>query len=769
MKYNYILRKSQLAFTAQKNSNQKTKESEQETPSEDNHKDSFKNSMGDVFDCLDVLKIPNLTPTATTLESPPAMAFVTGSTGLIGSLLVRTLLIHRKKLNIPGGVVLLCRPKRNRSGKERIQYQFQNDPMFSFLLEEDFEKLVHIIEGEVTSPNLGMSDDSLQYLSSLNVTHAFHVAASVSFVQPLDNAAESIITSSLQMQTLAKTGFLHPAKYIHFSTAFVHGECTADIVTEEVFDIERSGKYNAQAIYESMMGTQSLAWDAMRNFKFPNTYTFAKSICEHLLLQNEGLNKDTIIIRPSIVGPSISYPYEGWCGNKPSTLVAAACLYLKFQWSLWCFGKINVSVVPVDVVVNFTIRKAFEEMVERELGNDVSTRSDSSDEETLVIHSNDSTIMNGHMNGNQNESSELHSKQIYNVTWDYHSLQSHTFQWCDFASVLTHTGRLGGYLGSFTAYVTLFVAQNLKLSKENHTYFHKLLVIWPYKCVLWLVQSLGFKGISKSLEQMGPFLDLPLLFYHFCNHNFRFESELVAPNEYSGERYMVNCVLAAEDFMSKYNQRQNQRKNLPTADNNLASSKALIAGKRHQPFTSDVWWAMTQPDGNTFIRMAGWILIKILRYTATEVTVDMESFSSYLESHNHPPSIVLAPTHRSLFDFLVISFVCFSLPEIGLAIPHIAAADDFERIPLLGWFARGAQAFFIRRGKGKEDPRLKEEILELKRLRTCQNRKMVLEVFLEGKRSRDRRFVTPKTGLLRYVRVTLMMMMIIMLCNDNYF
>jgi len=167
--------------------------------------------------------------------------------------------------------------------------------------------------------------------------------------------------------------------------------------------------------------------------------------------------------------------------------------------------------------------------------------------------------------------------------------------------------------------------------------------------------------------------------------------------------------------------------------------------------------------------MAGWILIKILRYTATEVTVDMESFSSYLESHNHPPSIVLAPTHRSLFDFLVISFVCFSLPEIGLAIPHIAAADDFERIPLLGWFARGAQAFFIRRGKGKEDPRLKEEILELKRLRTCQNRKMVLEVFLEGKRSRDRRFVTPKTGLLRYVRVTLMMMMIIMLCNDNYF
>jgi len=70
-------------------------------------------------------------------------------------------------------------------------------------------------------------------------------------------------------------------------------------------------------------------------------------------------SSDTIILRPSIVGPSAVTPWEGWAGNRPSTFVAAACLYLKNQWSLWSFGARQISVIPVDIASRFILQKSF--------------------------------------------------------------------------------------------------------------------------------------------------------------------------------------------------------------------------------------------------------------------------------------------------------------------------------------------------------------------------------------------------------------------------
>jgi hypothetical protein len=94
----------------------------------------------------------------------------------------------------------------------------------------------------------------------------------------------------------------------------------------------------------------------MNDLRFHNSYTFSKCICEHLLLQGD---VDTIIIRPSIVGPAVESPFEGWAGAKPSTLVAAACLYLSYQWNIWCFGSDLVPCIPVDILSRFIVAKAF--------------------------------------------------------------------------------------------------------------------------------------------------------------------------------------------------------------------------------------------------------------------------------------------------------------------------------------------------------------------------------------------------------------------------
>ena len=81
---------------------------------------------------------------------------------------------------------------------------------------------------------------------------------------------------------------------------------------------------------------------------------------------------------------------------------------------------------------------------------------------------------------------------------------------------------------------------------------------------------------------------------------------------------------------------------------------------------------------------------------------------------------------------------------MGLELPYIIAADDFERLPVLGIISKLLGALFVRRGRGRKDPSLEASLDEL-------STNSVIELFIEGSRSRDRRFLRPKTGVLRYL------------------
>lgn len=173
-----------------------------------------------------------------------------------------------------------------------------------------------------------------------------------------------------------------------------------------------------------------------------------------------------------------------------------------------------------------------------------------------------------------------------------------------------------------------------------------------------------------------------------------------------------------------------------------------LAGREHSDGKSDALWAAHAPDGNWAIRGGAYTLRKALRRMADSVTFDRPSFERAGRMANDDTLFVIVPTHRSYMDFLVCSYLFFARADLGIPIPHIAAAEEFSRIPILGWLFQQTQAFYIKRGVGREDPDLNRKIQELVQ------RRQTLEFFIEGTRSRSRQFMKPRRGLLRAIQQT---------------
>jgi alkyldihydroxyacetonephosphate synthase len=683
--------------------------------------------------------------------------FITGATGFVGSMLLRDLLLRRKSLNIQE-IIVLCRAKRNKSPRNRIETLLSGD-MFSFVAEDVKKSMIRIVEGDVTKENGGLCDADLAMITNdSKVTHVFHCAASVSFTQSLPDAARCNIFSSLQMKKITQQLKCRSAKFVHVSTAFVHGGSTGTVsrpLREELYSL---GNYEPARLYSSMLGTQFYASNAMYELGFHNTYTFSKCICEHLLLQ-ESAAEHTLIIRPSIVGPAIESPYEGWAGSTPSTIVAASCLYLSYQWNLWSFGNHQVPCIPIDVLSGFILGKAFsdasisdssedESSKDGEASNDGPSSSDGSYEKIPHLSLSTGVLATSKLCGSR-------CQRIFNATWNDSSPKTSMFTWLQFTVSMMQMGAVLGYFTRPTAYIGIAFAGKIvpwaSLSTETFRCFHKFVIEIPFNSAL---RAFEYVGINCSqMMSLSPFLDLPVLFYPFMNNSFHFESSLTAPSTFDGSRYMFSCTTAAHKFME-----QSKHRDARKTDQSLSKLSSVpylcVGGALHRPLCSDAWWALTLPRGNIFVRVAGWLIAKVFRIICTEVTVDSNSFSAaasvWSSSENDRVTIVLAPTHRSFLDFIVLSYIAFSIPELQIDIPFIAAADEFEKVPIIGWLSSRLRAFFVRRDRKHEDPRLRESLVSIKKLTKVRN--PVVEVFIEGTRSRDRRFVEPKTGLLRCVQ-----------------
>lgn len=221
-------------------------------------------------------------------------------------------------------------------------------------------------------------------------------------------------------------------------------------------------------------------------------------------------------------------------------------------------------------------------------------------------------------------------------------------------------------------------------------------------------------------------------FRYFIHHSFDFRPSVSSvPAGFSAEEYI--------DVVNRGMYRHLLRRN---------ETELSLAGKSHEDLRGDLSWARKKSDGSPVIRSLGVALRKALRRCTTSVTYDRTSFENALAAIPPGHLFVLAPSHRSYFDFLLSSYLCFQHPELGLPVPKIAAAEEFARIPLITPILSRAGAFYVRRGVGKALPEVQKELAKIA------HRHPALMFFIEGQRSRGRHVLPPKRGLLRALQGT---------------
>ncbi|GAX13442.1 alkyldihydroxyacetonephosphate synthase [Fistulifera solaris] len=640
---------------------------------------------------------------------------LTGVTGFVGSTILRELLCRRRQYSIKR-IYVIVRPKGGLSSDERIHRLLEN-PIFSCVPKDDLFSAIVVMPGDISQANAGLAAESLEQLKEEPfITHVYNCAATVSFTQSLQEAAESNISSALNVQRLAAELPYQEVNFVHISTAFVHGDQKGSIdspLGNNLFDMK---PYDPVDVYKSMCGTQYYATKAMNDLGFSNAYQLSKCVVEHLL-QNISLN--TIIIRPSIVGPAVCESLKGWAGSRPSTITAAPCLYFSYQWNIWSFGDHAVPCIPVDVLARFIANKTIRHRLSSSESEEDRSSSSDEDFEKVSIYAE-------------------RSKPRYTIhvaAWDVSSNTKSQFTWLQFAVAITQTGVILGYFSRLTAYLGLWVAtrvlpRNLTVSRFKQ--LHQLFVENPFSALLAFYTSCGY--CMDQGRRFSRFLDLPVLFFPFMNSSFYFSSDLIAPPDFDGERYMMICLSSASRFL----QRERVNSVMPKV------ADIQVAGNEQCSWIQAWLWAFMQPKGPIAVRVVGALLNRLLCSIFSSVIVDLGSFCDVLRDlkMNKNTRIILASTHRSFFDFLLLSYVCFALPELGIDLPFIISADSFERLPVFGIMAKLLGAVFVKRNRGRIDPSLEASLNELPA-------SAVIEVFLEGTRSRDRRFVRPKTGVLR--------------------
>ena len=274
---------------------------------------------------------------------------LTGATGFVGKVVLYELLRRSDELGI-AAVSVLVRPSKTHSARARAYEQMLTSACFCGLPRSLFGK-VQVVSGDLAEPDLHLSPASKQTVCE-HTTHIVHCAAAVDFDRPIAEAARSNVVCSLHLLELAR---LMPrlGAMVVTSTAYVVPwrpgtlpEALAPLPrpAEELLADVQAGVDEAHLLAES---------------GHANTYTYTKSLAEHLL--NERCGEVPLrIVRPSIISASWQHPFPGWIDSRAAFAGFVLTIGAGLLRAIDANRNVALDIVPVDVVADGLLRAAFD-------------------------------------------------------------------------------------------------------------------------------------------------------------------------------------------------------------------------------------------------------------------------------------------------------------------------------------------------------------------------------------------------------------------------
>eukprot|EP01084_Bolivina_argentea_P057818 105605_1 len=200
-------------------------------------------------------------------------------------------------------------------------------------------------------------------------------------------------------------------------------------------------------------------------------------------------------------------------------------------------------------------------------------------------------------------------------------------------------------------------------------------------------------------------------FTHFASINFEV-SEGITPNiDFDGSKYLTMCLECACEFAKK-----------PIYD--LAATI---------PFKYDF---------NFILSITNTCFSYILSKTCNKVVIDKKSIQK-LQELSGKKNIVLLPTHRAFYDFLLMCKICVKYQSYGLSMPLSFATSKFKQSLPIAKFMSMMNTVFI----DSRSNNIKSGFLS-KKIKQNMNKNNVYQLFIEGTRSRNRKFLKPHHGAL---------------------
>ncbi|KFH62861.1 hypothetical protein MVEG_11386 [Podila verticillata NRRL 6337] len=289
---------------------------------------------------------------------------LTGATGFIGKVILEKVL---RSLPQVKKVYVLIRSSTTATAQERLENdifgsriwetlraQFPNQARFR----EEVSNKVIAVQGDIGLDRLGLSDQDLAMIQK-DTAVFINSAATIDFNESLKKAILLNTEGPLRACEVMKE-MPHLKAFVQISTSFVNAHLKNHFTKEQIYPHPFGMPEDVYKMVKAMSDEEIEAYekDVVRR-TYPNTYTFTKSLAEHLLQSRyQKMNLPLVIVRPSIVGGAIIEPQPGWVESMGGLTGLSVSIGLGLVQEWIAEEERTGCLIPVDIVAKCVLMAA---------------------------------------------------------------------------------------------------------------------------------------------------------------------------------------------------------------------------------------------------------------------------------------------------------------------------------------------------------------------------------------------------------------------------